>query len=60
MFSEANRQRLSRALGRSILAVPMRQVTEVPLDVLTRAGRSRAVAHNLRVAATPLSGLPQP
>src|SRR5918999_5702296 len=29
MFSEAHRQRLSRALGRDILAVPMRQVTEV-------------------------------
>jgi transposase len=49
MFSEANRQRLSRALGRYILAVPMRKVTEVPLDVLTRAGRYREVAHNLRV-----------
>jgi transposase len=49
MFSEANRQRLSRALGRYILAVPMRQVTEVPLEVLTRAGRYRDVAHNLRV-----------
>jgi hypothetical protein len=51
MFSEANRQRLSRALGRDILAGPMRQVTAVPLDVLTRAGRSRAVAHTLRVKA---------
>jgi transposase len=49
MFSEANRQRLSRALGRYILAVPMRKVTEVPLAVLTRAGRYRSVAHNLRV-----------
>jgi transposase len=49
MFSEANRQRLSRALGRYILAVPMRKVTEVHLDVLTRAGRYRDVAHNLRV-----------
>jgi transposase len=49
MFSEANRQRLSRALGRYTLAVPMRKVTEVPLDVLTRAGRYREVAHNLRV-----------
>jgi hypothetical protein len=51
MFSEAHRQRLSRALGRDILAVPMRQVTAVPLDVLPRAGRSRAVAHTLRVKA---------
>jgi transposase len=49
MFSEANRQRLSRALGRYILAVPMRKVTEVQLDVLTRAGRYRDVADNLRV-----------
>src|SRR6266850_3860155 len=49
MFSEANRQRLSRALGRYILAVPMRKVTEVPLEGLTRAGRYRDVAHNLRV-----------
>jgi transposase len=49
MFSEANRQRLSRALGRYILAVPMRKVPEVPRDVLTRAGRYRDVAHNLRV-----------
>ncbi len=49
MFSEANRQRLSRALGRYILAVPMRKVTEVSLDVLTRPGRYRAVAPNLRV-----------
>jgi transposase len=49
MFSEANRQRLSRALGRYILAVPRRKVTEVSLEVLTRAGRYRNVAHNLRV-----------
>jgi transposase len=49
MFSEANRQRLSRALGRYILAVPMRQVTEVQQEVLSRPGRYRAVAHNLRV-----------
>jgi transposase len=49
MCSAANRQRLSRALGRYILAVPLRQVTEVPLAVRTRAGRYRHVAHNLRV-----------
>ena len=48
-FSEANRQRLSRALGRDILAVPMRKVTAVALDVLTRPGRDRDVAPNLRV-----------
>jgi transposase len=49
MFSEANRQRLSRALGRYILAVPMRKVTEVQQEVLSRPGRYRDVAHNLRV-----------
>jgi transposase len=49
MFSEANRQRLSRALGRYILAGPMRKVTEVSLDVLTRPGRYRDVAPHLRV-----------
>lgn len=49
MFSEANMQRLSRALGRYILAVPMRKVTEVHLDVLSRPGRYRDVAANLRV-----------
>jgi transposase len=49
MFSEANRQRLSRALGRYILAVPMRKVTEVQREVLSRPGRYRDVAHNLRV-----------
>jgi transposase len=48
MFSEANRQRLSRALGRYIRAVPMRQGTEVSLDVLTRPGRYRDVAPHLR------------
>src|SRR5262245_13461809 len=49
MFSETNRQRLSRALGRDILAVPMRKVTEVSLEVLTRPGRYRDVAPHLRV-----------
>jgi transposase len=49
MFSEANQQRLSRALGRDILAVPMRQVTEVQREVLSRPGRYREVAANLRV-----------
>lgn len=49
MFSEANMQRLSRALGRYILAVPMRKVTEVHREVLSRPGRYRDVAANLRV-----------
>jgi transposase len=49
MFSEANRQRLSRALGRYIRAVPMRKVTEVQRAVLSRPGRYRDVAIHLRV-----------
>jgi hypothetical protein len=49
MVSEAQRQRLSRALGRYLRAVPMRQGTEVALAVLTRPGRYRAVATPLRV-----------
>src|SRR4030095_2917455 len=48
MFAEAHRQRLSRALGRYILAVPMRKVTEVQQEVLSRPGRYRDVAANLR------------
>ncbi|MGH8058554.1 MAG: IS1634 family transposase, partial [Candidatus Entotheonellia bacterium] len=50
MFSEANRQRLSRALGRYILAVPMRKVTEVHQEVLSRPGRY-VVCHNPDEAA---------
>jgi hypothetical protein len=49
MCSEATRQRLRRVLGRYSLAVPMRQVTEVSLAVLTRPGRYRDVAPHLRV-----------
>jgi transposase len=49
MFSEVNQRRLIRALGRYILAVPMRKVSEVPLEVLSRAGRYRDVAAKLRV-----------
>jgi hypothetical protein len=39
MFSAAKRQRLSRALGRYLLAVPMRQVTEGQGEGLARPGR---------------------
>ena len=49
MFSEENQRRLSRALGRYMLAVPRRKVTEVPRAVLSRPGRYREVAANLRV-----------
>ena len=44
MFSEADRQRLSRGLGRYIRPAPMRKVTEGSLDVLTRPGGDRDVA----------------
>src|SRR5262249_62133617 len=56
MFSAAHRQRLSRALGRYILAVPMRTVTEVSLAVLTRPGRYRAVAPQRRGPAGYVGG----
>jgi hypothetical protein len=49
MFSAAHQQRLSRARGRYRLAVPMRKVTEGPRAVLSRPGRYREVAANLRV-----------
>jgi hypothetical protein len=49
MCSEAKRPRLSRALGRYILAVPMRKGSAVSLDVLPRLGRYRDVAPHLRV-----------
>jgi hypothetical protein len=49
MFSAAPRQRLGRALGRYLLAVPRRQVTAVQPAVLARPGRYRDVAAHLRV-----------
>jgi hypothetical protein len=49
MCSAAHRPRLSQALGRDMLAVPRRQVTEVHREVLSRPGRYRDVATNLRV-----------
>ena len=49
MYSADNMAALSRGLGRYILAVPMRKVKEIELEVLTRPGRYRPVAHNLQV-----------
>jgi hypothetical protein len=51
MFSEAHRQRLGRALGRYIRAVPRRTVTAGHQTVRSRPGRSRDVAAKLRVKA---------
>jgi transposase len=65
MCSEDNQRRRSRALGRYILAVPMRKVTEVPLEVRARrplprrggqsAGEGGLCRHGC--AETPLPGL---
>ena len=49
MYSAQNLVELSRGLGRYILAVPMRKLKEVELDVLSRPGRYRQVADNLQV-----------
>lgn len=49
MYSAENLVELSRGLGRYILAVPMRKVKQVELDVLSRPGRYRQVADNLHV-----------
>lgn len=49
MYSAENMTALSRGLGRYILAVPMRKVKEIELEVLTRPGRYKPVADNLQV-----------
>jgi hypothetical protein len=49
MYSAQNLVELSRGLGRYVLAVPMRRVQDVELEVLTRPGRYRPVADNLQV-----------
>ncbi len=49
MYSAENMAALSRGLGRYILAVPMRKVKEIELEVLTRPGRYKPVADNLQV-----------
>jgi DDE family transposase len=49
MYSAANLAALSRGLGRYILAAPMRKVTEIEAEVLSRPGRYKPVADNLQV-----------
>jgi transposase len=49
MYSADNMAALSRGLGRYILAVPMRKVKEIELEVLSRPGRYKPVADNLQV-----------
>ena len=49
MYSADNLAALSRGLGRYILAVPMRKVKDIELEVLTRPGRYKQVADNLHV-----------
>jgi hypothetical protein len=49
MYSADNLAELSRGLGRHVLAVPMRRVKGVEIEVLTRPGRYRKVADNLAV-----------
>jgi hypothetical protein len=49
MYSADNLAKLSRGLGRYILAIPMRRVREIEEEVLTRPGRDKPVADNLQV-----------
>jgi transposase len=49
MYSAQNLVELSRGLGRYVLAVPMRRVQDVEVEVLSRPGRYRQVADNLQV-----------
>ena len=49
MDSTENRELVARAAGRYVFAVRSHRLAEVRKDVLTRAGRYREVAENLRV-----------
>ena len=49
MYSADNLAALSRGFGRYILAVPMRKLKDVEIEVLTRPGRYKQVADNLQV-----------
>jgi hypothetical protein len=40
---------LSRGLGRYILATPLRKLSEIEAEVLTRPGRYKPIADNLQV-----------
>jgi transposase len=48
MDSAENRLELAKACGKYVLAVPMRSLTEVKKEVLTRPGRYRRISDNLR------------
>ena len=49
MDSEANRHELAKGLGHDLLAMRMGKLTEVPQEVLSRAGRFRQVNDHLAV-----------
>jgi transposase len=49
MYSADNLAKLSRGLGRYILAVPMRKLKEIETEVLAKPGRYKPVADNLQV-----------
>ena len=49
MYSAANLLALSRGLGRYILATPLRKLSEVGAEVLTRPGRYKPIADNLQI-----------
>ena len=49
MYSADNLAALSRGLGRYILAVPMRKVKDIEIEVLSRPGRYKQVADNLQI-----------
>ena len=49
MYSAANLLALSRGLGRYILATPLRKLSEIEAEVLTRPGRYKPVADNLQI-----------
>jgi Transposase DDE domain len=49
MYSAANLLALSRGLGRYILATPLRKLSEIEAEVLTRPGRYKPIADNLQI-----------
>ena len=51
MYLAATLLALSRGLGRYILATPLRKLSEVEAEVLSRPGRYKPVADNLQVKA---------
>jgi hypothetical protein len=49
IYSAANLLALSRGLGRYILATPLRKLSEIEAEVLTRPGRYKPIADNLQI-----------